>query len=121
MLEFSPIQSKRIADASMYISRRRAIVLSHENEMAEIKDALKIAKQELDSAYRSLDELTIDAASGKEPLPNLFEINARSGEPDSDSPQKQHASAAYYRDPDNVIRPKRRVALRDAQNDAALP
>jgi len=123
--EFSATQSNRIAETSMEISRRRAIVERNEDELDVAKENLKMARQDLEAAYRSLDEITLDAASGKEPLPNLFgsahhrvEVSTRNGEPASDSPPL----AAHYRENgENVIahRPRKRGAMKESQEDAS--
>jgi hypothetical protein len=97
----------------MEISRHRARVERLEDELDVVKENLKMARQDLEATYRSLDEITLDAASGKEPFPNLFdgahrrvEVSTKNGEPNIDSPPL----AAHYRENgENVIahRPKR--------------
>ncbi len=110
MREFSATQSNRIAQASMEISRRRGIVERTNEELDTVKENVKVAKQELESAYRALDAITMDAASGIEPLPNLFSVNSADREQ-----TREPALAAHYRDSENVIRPKRR---KESQEDA---
>jgi hypothetical protein len=93
MREFSATQSSRIAETSMEISRRRAIVERSHDELDAAKENLKMARQDLEAAYRSLDEITLDAASGKEPFPNLF------SKATSDAPPL----AAHYREGGDVV------------------
>lgn len=76
MKDFSPAQSKRITEVSIEIANRRAVVERMQGELEILRENLKIAKQELQFAYSDLDSTTIDALSGKEPLPNIFEGRA---------------------------------------------
>lgn len=105
----------------MEISRRRAIVERNQNELDVAKENLKMGRQDLEAAYRSLDEITLDAASGKEPLPNLFDGLRRNGEPPSDSPPSPPLAAHYREGSENVIahRPRKRGAMKESQEDAS--
>lgn len=73
MRDISPIQAKRMAEASQEISRKRLVVDRIEGDLSIMKENLKIARQELEFAYIELDTITNDALAGKEPLPNMFE------------------------------------------------
>lgn len=73
MNDFSSLQSRRIAEKSTDILRRRQVVQRIEGELVITKENLKIARQELQFAYNDLDNITADALSGKEPLPNLID------------------------------------------------
>jgi hypothetical protein len=106
MREFSATQSNRIAQASMEISRRRSVVERIADELDASKENMKMAKQELESAYRALDALTMDAASGIEPLPNLFEVGAAAAERDRNSNgEPGYSSPPLAGNRERIIRP----------------
>ena len=79
MKDFSPAQSKRISETSQEIVRLRLAVQRIEGELFITKENLKIARQELESAYIDLENITNDALAGKEPLPNMFEERTSRG------------------------------------------